>query len=106
MATDTTASITSIRSQVPPELHYPRVLIQCGTNLSGIGNNLQEAHIIRYDTIAGFATCTGENRSHCMYLGLCVELLSIVPGHPGQLMMGFLGSNKVPVAVMCGSVSI
>jgi len=67
---------------------------------------LQEAVVIRYETIAGFTGSTGESKRHCMYLVLRVELLSIVPGHPSVLVMGFAGKKRVPVAVICGNVII
>jgi len=70
MTDDITAAIDSIRSQLPPEYHYPRVGIVCGSGLSELVDSIQDVHIIHYKTIPGFGTSTGNSKSHRIYLGL------------------------------------
>ena len=78
----------------------------CGSGLSELGDSIQDVHIIHYKTIPGFGTSTGNSKSHRIYLGLSVELLSTVAGHRSELAIGFLGKNKVPVVAMLGRVNI
>jgi len=105
MTTDITAAIDSIRSQLPPEYHHPRVGIVCGSGLSELGDSIQDVRIIHYKTIPGFGTSTGNSKTYRIYLSID-ELLSIVSGHRSELAIGFLSKNKVPVVAMLGRVDI
>lgn len=80
---DFTPTLGYIRSQLPRELHQPRVGIVCGSGLSGLAGIIENIQTIPYEKIPGFGTST-------------------VPGHQSELAFGFLGKNGVPVVAMLG----
>lgn len=61
----------------------PKVLIICGSGLGGISSLISDAISLPYDEIPGFKTST-------------------VPGHAGELQLGYIGDNRVPVVCMVG----
>ncbi|KXN89711.1 Purine nucleoside phosphorylase [Leucoagaricus sp. SymC.cos] len=83
MVPDFVATIDSIRSKLPLELHNPRVGIVCGSGLSGLAAILQNVQKIPYEMIPGFGTST-------------------VQGHSSELAFGLLGKNNIPVVAMLG----
>ncbi|KAJ3570888.1 hypothetical protein NP233_g4111 [Leucocoprinus birnbaumii] len=80
---DFAATTEFIRSQLPPELHTPRVGIVCGSGLSGLAAVIHNIRKIPYESIPGFGTST-------------------VQGHNSELAFGLLGKGGVPVVAMLG----
>lgn len=78
-------SASFIRSKFPEGFTRPTVAIICGTGLGGISNIIEsETKVeISYSEIPYFKTST-------------------VQGHAGKLILGFIGSNRVPVLCMVG----
>lgn len=74
-----------IKSHYPVSFKEPRVAIICGTGLGGISNILDPKTKVEvpYGSIPGFKQST-------------------VQGHAGKLILGFIGSNSVPVVCMVG----
>ena len=74
-----------LKSHYPPSFTTPKVAIICGTGLGGISNILESSSKVEvpYDKIPGFKQST-------------------VQGHAGKLILGLIGSNKVPVICMVG----
>lgn len=80
-----TQAAAFIKSHYPAGFSTPKVAIICGTGLGGISNILdaQTKVEVPYNEIPGFKQST-------------------VQGHAGKLILGFIGSNKVPVICMVG----
>lgn len=76
-------AVEFIKGKLPTTHQNPKSLIICGSGLGGLSKLLQNAITIPYHEIPGFKTST-------------------VPGHEGKLLIGFIGSNKVPVICMVG----
>ncbi|KAH3677130.1 hypothetical protein WICMUC_001885 [Wickerhamomyces mucosus] len=72
-----------IRSKLPSEFTKPKALIICGSGLGGISTLLHDYVELPFNTIPGFKSST-------------------VPGHEGKLLVGLIGSNRVPVICMVG----
>lgn len=92
-----------IVSKYPENFTTPKVAIICGTGLGGIANILHPDSKVEipYGEIPGFMKSTGMIMNE-NYLCTYSYIENLVQGHAGKLILGYIGSNKIPVICMVG----
>ncbi|KAF2012538.1 hypothetical protein BU24DRAFT_425180 [Aaosphaeria arxii CBS 175.79] len=78
-------STSFIRSKLPASLQQPKVAIVCGSGLGGLADTIEKEEKVElaYGDIPNFPRST-------------------VQGHAGKFVFGFMGPQKIPVALLVG----